>query len=396
MAIEITIPRLGWNMDEGVFVAWLKQDGELIKAGEPIFSLETDKAVQEIESLDSGRLRIAPGGPQPGQTVAVGTVIGTLLQKGETAGEPVVVASNPAPAAAVVVAASVATSSPRARRRARELGIDWTTIAGTGRTGRIRERDVLAAAPRSGPSKLPPSPSVPDGGFDVTPVDATRRTIAERMMQGAHGTAPVTLTTTVDATNIVNLRQQFKLVDAEQSGLSARSVGYLEIVVKLTAIALQRHSILNAQWDGDRILIHRKVHIGIAVDTDTGLLVPVIRDVPRLTLREVAVRSQDLIARGRDRRLKVEELQGGTFTITNLGPCGIEAFTPIINAPQCAVLGIGRIVRQPWTMEPQVVFRDRLTLSLTFDHRIVDGAPAARFLQALSRLIENPSPWLMP
>ncbi|MGC8641593.1 MAG: dihydrolipoamide acetyltransferase family protein [Isosphaeraceae bacterium] len=402
MAIEITIPRLGWNMDEGVFVGWLKQDGELIKAGEPIFSLETDKAVQEIESLDSGRLQIAPDGPQPGQTVAVGTVIGTLLQEGETAREPAVVASKLAPAAAAAAVAApvaVATSSPRARRKARELGIDWTTIAGTGRTGRVRERDVLAAAAKGGSTPPPSSPAVSaaaGGDFEVLPIDATRRTIAERMMQGAHGTAPVTLTTSVDATNLVNLRQQFKAVTAEQGGPDARSVGYLEIVVKLTAIALERHPILGARWDGDRILIHRNVHIGIAVDTDVGLLVPVIRDVPRMTLREVAARAQDLAARARNRGLKVEELQGGTFTITNLGAYDIETFTPIINVPQCAVLGMGRIVRQPSALERHVVLRDRLTLSLTFDHRIVDGAPAARFLQTLRGLIENPSPWLLP
>ena len=215
-------------------------------------------------------------------------------------------------------------------------------------------------------------------------------------MQGAHGTAPVTLISSVDATNLVNLRQQFKAVAGEQGTAGAGSIGYTDIVVKLTALALERHPVLNSRWDGDRILIFRGIHIGIAVDTDAGLLVPVIRDVPGLTLREVAARSQDLVARARRRALKVEELQGGTFTITNLGPFGIEAFTPIINAPQCAVLGMGRIIRQPVAIEPQIAFRDRLTLSLTFDHRIVDGAPAARFLQTLCGLLENPSPWLMP
>ena len=229
----------------------------------------------------------------------------------------------------------------------------------------------------------------------MIPVDATRRTIAERMMQGAHGTAPVTLTTSVDATNLVNLRQQFKSVAAVQGTPEGENIGYLDLIGKLTAIALQRHPLLNSRWDGDRIIICRKVNIGIAVDTDAGLLVPVIRDVAGTTLREVAAKSRDLAARARNRSLKVEQLQGGTFTITNLGAFGIDAFTPIINAPQCAVLGMGRIVRLPAAAEPQVVFRDRLSLSLTFDHRIVDGAPAARFLQTLSGLIENPSPWLM-
>jgi pyruvate dehydrogenase E2 component (dihydrolipoamide acetyltransferase) len=230
----------------------------------------------------------------------------------------------------------------------------------------------------------------------VVPIDATRRTIADRMMQGAHQTAPVTLTTSVDATNLVNLRAQFKTVASDQGAPGATSVGYTDIVVKLAAVALQRHPVLNARWDGDRIVQDRGIHIGVAVDTDAGLLVPVIRDVPRLMLREVAARARDLAARARRRALNVDELQGGTFTITNLGPFGIETFTPIINVPQCAVLGMGRIVRQPVAMESQIVVRDRLMMSLTFDHRIADGAPAARFLQTLCSLIENPSPWLMP
>ncbi len=393
MGIDITIPRLGWNMDEGVFIAWLKNDGELVKAGEPIFSLETDKAVQEIESLDSGRLRIAPGGPSPGQTVAVGTVIGSLVPAGEAARNLAPAVSVPAPAPEA--ARTAARSTPRARRKANELGMDWKSVSGTGRTGRVRERDVLAAA-SSARSRETSPPSVRDCDHQVMPIDATRRAIAERVMQGAHGTAPVTLMTSVDAANLVNLRQQFKSVAGESDTRRSGGVGFTDILVKLTGIALQRHPILNAQWDGDRILIYRGIHIGIAVDTDLGLVVPVLRDVPGLTLRQVAARSRDLIARARRRALKVEELQGGTFTVTNLGSFGIEAFTPIINAPQCAVLGMGRIGLQPVATERQIVVRDRVTLSLTFDHRIVDGAPAARFLQTLSGLIANPAPWLMP
>ena len=421
MPIEITIPRLGWNMDEGVFVAWLKNDGELVKAGEPVFSLESDKAVQEIESLDSGRLKIAPGGPSPGQTVAVGTVIGFLLETHESGSivEKPGQASHPegalsagktaagprsgsgdgeivhahAAAASAPLPGSDRPSSPRARRRARAMGIDWTTLAGTGRSGRVRERDVLAAAAGS----VPHSPGFPDDDYRVVPVDATRRVIAERMMQGAHSAAPVTLTTSIDATNLVNLRQQFKaagLQDHRATGVSV--VGYGDIVIKLVALALQKHPILNSQWDGDRILVFRSIHVGLAVHTDAGLLVPVIRDVPALTLRQIAAQSGDLVARARRRALKAEELQGGTFTVTNLGPFGIDAFTPIINTPQCAVLGMGRILRQPSATENSLKFRDRMTLSLTFDHRITDGAPAARFLQELGGVLENPSPWLMP
>jgi pyruvate dehydrogenase E2 component (dihydrolipoamide acetyltransferase) len=229
------------------------------------------------------------------------------------------------------------------------------------------------------------------------PIDATRRAIAERVMQGAHSTAPVTLTTSIDATNLVNLRQQFKAV-AAQPGMESKdgAVGYNDIAIKLTALALQRHPMLNSRWDGERILICRGIHVGLAVDTAAGLLVPVIRDVPDLSLRQVAARARELIDRARRRELRPDEMQGGTFTITSLGSFGIDAFTPIINAPQCAVLGMGRIVRQVFPHDPQFAVRERMTLSLTFDHRLVDGAPAARFLQTLGGLLENPSAWLLP
>ena len=167
-------------------------------------------------------------------------------------------------------------------------------------------------------------------------------------------------------------------------------------MIKLTVLALQRHPLLNSRWEGDRIVTLKNIHIGLAVDTEAGLLVPVIRDVPSLSLRQIAARSQELIDRARQRKLKPDELHGGTFTVTNLGSLGIDAFTPIINVPECAVLGLGRIAKVPALVDQQLTQRDRMTLCLTFDHRIVDGAPAARFLQDLASLLENPSPWLLP
>ena len=213
------------------------------------------------------------------------------------------------------------------------------------------------------------------------------------MVQSAQTAAGVTLSTTVDATNLVNLRQQFKAVAGAGE---APSIAFTDIIVKLTALALEKHPLLNARWNGDKIVVSTTINIGIAVDTDSGLLVPVIRDVPRQTLRQLAARSRDLIERARRGALTAAEMQGGTFTVTNLGPMGIEMFTPLINLPECAILGLGRIQKQVVVDDRQFVARDRMMLSLTFDHRIVDGAPAARFLQSLSLLIENPSPWLMP
>ncbi len=167
---------------------------------------------------------------------------------------------------------------------------------------------------------------------------------------------------------------------------------YTDILVLLCACALAQHPVLNSRWENDRIVLADGIHIGIAVDTDAGLLVPVVRDVPRLSLAQLAAQTRDLIERARQRQLAVAELQGGTFTVTSLGAFGIDAFTPILNPPECAALGVGRIQRCPVVDGEQIVIRDRLTLSLTFDHRITDGAPAARFLQTLRGLIENPPP----
>ena len=235
-----------------------------------------------------------------------------------------------------------------------------------------------------------------EGVFEAIPIDATRRTIAERMMESSQGTAAVTLTTSIDATNLVNLRQQFKAVSLTQRvPADAIVIGYTDIVIKLAALALEKHPIMNSRWDGDRSSLFHGVHIGLAVDTEAGLMVPVIRDVPALSLREVAARSRELTDRARRRKVSAEELQGGTFTVTNLGSYGVDAFTPIINLPRVRRPGHGTDSIPSRGVASAAPARERMTLSLTFDHRIVDGAPAARFLQTLSSLLENPSPWLL-
>jgi pyruvate dehydrogenase E2 component (dihydrolipoamide acetyltransferase) len=376
MAIPITVPRLGWNMEKGVFMAWLKREGETIRPGEPLFELEGDKAVQEVEALDGGILRLQPDAPRPGDTLPVGAVLGYLLAPGEA---PPWEQTAPTVARPSIAVATEPAISPRARRIARELGVDWKHLKGSGRTGRIRESDVRAAAPKPGAGQIIP----------ITPV---RRLIAERMLAGTQTTAHVTLTTRADATNLVHLRDQFKV-----SATSPDAVvpSYTDFIVKLTAAALRKHPMLNASWTQDGIRLSEGIHIGIAVDTEAGLLAPVVRDVPALGLLQVASACSELIEQARSRRLTPEQMQGGTFTITNLGLYGIDAFTPILNLPQCAVLGVGRINREPAVHNDQIVPRDMLTLSLTFDHRIVDGAPAARFLDTLRHYIEQPGPLLI-
>jgi pyruvate dehydrogenase E2 component (dihydrolipoamide acetyltransferase) len=399
-------------MEEGTFAGWLKQDGDRVHPGDHLFVLESDKAAQEIESLDTGIFRLSPDGPRPGDKVQVGQVLAYLMAEGE-APRPVEPPKSVAPAAGPAarrlartlgveiaqVAGSGArgriteedvrrhgpvqpkdassvrrpASSPRARRVAAELGIDWRTVRGTGGNGRIRERDVRAATPAGG---------------KLIPHSDTRRLIAARMVAGTTQAAPVTLTTWADATNLVNLREQFKA-----SGNPVPT--YTDLILKLAAVALKQHPLLQAQWRDEGLFVPERIDIAIAVDTDVGLLVPVVRTADRLMLRELAAQSSDLIAQARAGRLTPDQLRDATFTITNLGGLGVDAFTPIVNLPQSAVLGVGRIVREPAVIEERIVPRDRVTLSLTFDHRVVDGAPAARFLDTLRGGIENPAPWLI-
>lgn len=428
MAFEITIPRLGWSMEEGTFVRWLKQDGEIVKPGDALFELEGEKAAQDIEAVDGGILCIPATAPQPGTVVAVGTVIGHLVAEGEQVAnvnpvpQPAASAEAKRESEAVPAAPSVrrmarerginlaavagsgpagkilandihnangiatdaessrtSVASPRARRVANELRIDWRTIAGTGRGGRIREQDVRRAAAAA---------PVHSSTGESTPITRHRRTISDRMMRSQRETAPVTLTTRIDATNLVSLRLQFKTsVEVVPS--------YTDITIKLVSLVLPRHPLLMSQWANDQLVVPDAMNIGVAVDTPAGLMVPVIENVSALSLVDVAGASARLIARSREGKLKVAEMQNGVFTVTNLGAFGIDAFTPIINSPESAILGLGRIRREPAVVDNQVVPRDQMTLSLTFDHRIVDGAPAARFLQEVAQAIESPSAWLL-
>ncbi|MGO9310735.1 MAG: dihydrolipoamide acetyltransferase family protein [Spirochaetia bacterium] len=433
MAFEVVMPRLGWNMEEGAVVGWRRKDGDLVAAGEVLFEVESDKAVQEVEAVESGILRFPPESPALGTQVPVGTLLAWLLapdEKMPPSSAPSAPAVSRAASGARPAAASTAASpsvspppapaagpagshtgegprapggrrvriSPRARRAARELGLDWTVLSGSGSSGRIVERDVRHAAAAGSGARVPGvgvRAPVPVAGTlapgEALSISAVRRLTAERMTAGAHSTAPVTLTTEADATDLVRLRGQLK----EEGAAAAPS--YNDIFAKIAAHALVEHPQLNARFEGDSIVRSSSVHIAIAVDTDRGLIAPVVRDVQAKPLRQVARESAELIARARDGHARAEELRGGTFTITNLGMYEIDAFTPIINVPDCAILGVGRIVARQVVTDAeagQVAIRRMVVLSLTFDHRLVDGAPAARFLQAIKRFVEKPYLWL--
>jgi pyruvate dehydrogenase E2 component (dihydrolipoamide acetyltransferase) len=424
MAFEVTLPRLGWDMEEGSLAGWLKKDGEFVNAGELLFAVEGDKAVQEIEALDSGYLRILPDGPQPGQKVPVGTLLAFLIPeeerqtfllpgRGPAAGPPA--QPEPAPEAQIPAPASSGSGdgkhriyiSPYARRLAQGLGIDWRTIQGSGMAGRIMARDVqeaaaamhaAVAAKASEKASIPAPALAPQpaaaSGITRAPMTPIRKKIAEHMAYSAHNTAPVTLTTEVDATELVALRNALK----NDATAQAQPVPtYNDLLAKISAQALLEHPLLNARIEGDEIVQSGAVHVGIAVDSERGLIVPVVRDVQAKTLRQIARESAALIEKTRIGTISYEDLQGATFTITNLGMYEIDAFTPIIDLPQCAILGVGRIAPKQVVVDAaseRVAIRQRMFLSLTFDHRLVDGAQAARFLQRIKRFIEMPYLWL--
>jgi pyruvate dehydrogenase E2 component (dihydrolipoamide acetyltransferase) len=455
MPIEVVMPRLGWTMEAGTVVEWLKQSGDPVEAGELLFAVESDKAITEVEALDSGILYLPPDAPI-GAEVPVGATVGYLLAPGEAmpaaGSQQSAVSQSVRAGGALTRESALATNhpisrkgegaggeavSPRARRVAAELSVDLSQVSGTGSGGRIREADVRAAAKANGarPRVSPTvrrmaeqtgvdlagvAPSGPAGRITradltaLTPVPSPvrepvgvdprvypsgvrvfRHTIAARMAEAAHTTAPVTLTTEVDATELVRVREQLK---NELTGSGSLLPSYNDLLIRLAARALRLHPDLNASLDGDDLVLHENIHIGLAVDTDRGLLVPVVRDAGRLGLFDIAAETARLIEKTRDGSITREEMTSGTFTITNLGMYSIDAFTPIINLPEAAVLGVGRIVAKPVVIDEdagEIAVRKMLSLSLTFDHRVVDGAPAARFLQQLGQMVEHPLRWLM-
>ena len=399
MPVDITVPRLGWSMDEFTFVEWLKASGEPVETGDMVFVLESEKAVHEIESFDCGTVHLPPDVPQPGDTVEVGQLIGYLLADGDSPPPSVQSATAFSEKTESVTVISKANSrprvapgqetrspqaaSPRARRRARELGIDWNHISGSGRNGRVREGDVIATASRSLP-KSPPE-SAPDVPGTHQPGSNIRRTIAERTLAAARHTVPVTLTTKVDAEKLVNFRETLRL-QAEGSVVPS----YTDIVIKLVAAALVECRELNACWHDKGVYTYDHINIGLAVDTSAGLVVPVLNDVSSLSLNQIAEQSLRLVKQSRAGTLSRSQLRGGTFTVSSLGMFDIDFFTPVLNLPQAAILGVGRVVREPVVRGDEIVPGNSMGLSLTFDHRVIDGAPAARWLQKLTLLFQHP------
>ncbi len=407
MSVEVRLPQLAASMADGVISKWLKNIGEPIKRGEPLFEVESDKVTTEVESpADGVVLQISVG---EGKKVDVGSVLAVIgrpdeaIQPGNGGASATPAASSTSATLATGSSVSIANPpvdkifvTPRARKAADEYGIDIGKVKGTGPGGRILERDILAAAPPEAPAVPAPAaavvrpaqPSVlaPLAGSTV-PLVGLRRTIADRMVRSQQTVAEVTLTAEADVAEIVKLREQ---VGAEWEKQYGFKVSYTEVIVKAVAKALREHPTLNSSLVDEGIRLHSDVNIGVAVAIDDGLIVPVIRNADQRSLLEIARASRDVTERARNGQLSRDDVGGGTFTVSNMGMLGVEAFTPIINWPECAILGVGRIAERAVVRDGQIVARPTMWLSLTFDHRIVDGAPAGRFLARVRQLLESP------
>jgi pyruvate dehydrogenase E2 component (dihydrolipoamide acetyltransferase) len=444
MITEVILPKLGQTMEEGAIVEWLKEEGDPVQRGEVLFTVESDKAVLEVEATTRGFLRkiLVPAG----QPVPVLSIVALITRQADedissfegaavagTAAEPVPGEPDFEIIGGETHDAEPADSrdrarifaSPRARKTARERDIDLALLTGTGPRGRIVEQDVLdyaAARPKATPvarrtadalgvdlasvtgtgvagritksdvtamAPAAPSPVAEVPAAETTPMTGLRRIIAERMSASHSTAARVTLVTEADATLLVNAREQLKASVAEDWGFAP---GYNDLLGIIVARALKEFPFINARLseDGQSIEQLPYVNLGMAVDTERGLLVPVIRDADKAGLRAFGTEFRTLTERARLGKSLPDDLSGGTFTITNLGMYDIDAFTPIINPPEAAILGVGRIQARPVVRDDEIVVRQTWTLSLAFDHRLVDGAPAARFLQRIKNLVENP------
>ena len=409
--VVVTMPALGESVTEGTVTRWLKNVGDSIEVDEPLLEVSTDKVDTEIPSPASG-IVLAIDVPVD-STVPVGARLALI---GSSASAPAPVAPvapapvapapvapapvAPAPVAPVVTQATDAYVTPIVRKLASENGVDLSKVQGTGVGGRIRKEDVLAAVvrtPVAAPSASAPAPVAKAAPVSVSPLRGTtvqmsrlRKVIAERMLESLHVSAQLTTVVEVDVTRIARLRDKSKASFEAREGVKLSFLPFFSVAV---CEALKQHPVLNSSVTGDQITYHGAEHLGIAVDTDKGLLVPVIRDAGDLNMGGLARKIADVAERTRTNKITPDELGGGTFTITNTGSRGALFDTPIINQPQVAILGLGAVVKRPVVVKAEdggetIAIRSMVYLALSYDHRIVDGADAARFLVTLKDRLE--------
>lgn len=399
---KVVMPKLSEAMETGKVLRWLKEVGEKVEGGDIIAEIETDKADIELEAFGSGVLRkiLVPAG----ERAPVGDLIAVIAAPTDDlsavtagAGKPAAAATPsasaapkakpprpeaaPAPFTALAPAGTRVKASPLARKMAQALGVELRGVRGSGPGGRIVKRDIEAAGPGK-PLRLAPREG-PE--YEDRPLSTLRAAIARQMVH-AKATAPhFYLTTEIAMDRAAALREELNTIEGHPK------VSFTDLVLRAAALALLRHPEVNASFQGETIRVHHRVHIGIAVALDEGLITPVLRDADRKSVTEIARESRDLAERARNRKLRVQEISGATFTVSNLGMLGIDEFIAIINPPEGAILAVGAVVEKPVAVEGTLEVGRRMRVTLSCDHRVMDGAMGARFLQDLKVLLEAPS-----
>ncbi len=436
MAVNVTVPKWGMTMKEGKISKWFKSEGDTIEEGEPFFEVETEKITNVVEATASGivfQIVVSAGTKVP-----VGTIVAVIAEPGEQperiegiqAGEVVEEAepasdrSAPTPAEKPPEKKFVP-ASPAARRLAKELGVELASAAGTGPNGRITEADVKRFHEEGPPApKMTPvaAEMIRQAELDIASIEGTgegakitkkdvqrfldlkkhedvtppvksmafngiRRSIAENMHASLHNTAQLTMFTEVDATEMIRFRD---MVREEYKQDDTVRISYNDIIILATSRALKRHPIMNSTLIGEEILLHDCVNMGIAVALNEGLIVPVLRDADQKNIFEIASEARELARKAREGTLTVDEVTGGTFTISNVSMFQVDGVTPILKSPETGILGVGRVKAKPAVYNGEIAIRSMMFLNLTFDHQIVDGAPAAEFLQGVAGYLENP------
>ena len=406
MAVELTMPKFGLTMHEGTLQRFFKSPGEAVKAGEPLYEVETEKVLYVVEAPASGTLAawfhgegaivecgrpvaiIAEAGEDPAAIASQTPAVAAAPHAAQSAHAPPVAGESAAGAEAVASGGGRRAVSPVARKLAAELKVNLDRVNGTGPGGRITREDIervakggsaqspaaAVAAPIAAAATTVSSAAGAKPQLRTVPMRGMRRTIAARMHQSLRDTAQLTITTEADVTAATELRARLT---------REFDFTYTDLLIHAVARALLRHPRMNSRLSEEVILLLPEVNVGMAVALEEGLIVPVIANADRKSLREIAAATKDLGERARSGGLKLEDVSGGTFSITNLGNFGVDAFTPILNTGETGILGVGRIIEKPAVYRGEIARRTMLTLSLTFDHRVIDGAPAANFLQTV-------------
>ena len=411
MAYEVQMPKWGLTMKTGKIARWLVSEGGAVETGQPLLEVETDKITNVVESPASGVL-LQIVSPQ-GEVVPVMQVIGVIGAAGEAvAAQPSASAAassaapakaEKAPASGVAAKASgePARAMPAARRLAAELGVDLASVQGSGRDGAVTEKDVRAAheaaqkAPAAGGSAPAASGSCAGSSAssgpccedEIVPMDGLRKLIADNMMASLQGAAQLTVFVEADVTEMVALRDSMLARNKKNPDYR---LSYNDIIAFAVCRALLRHPVMNSTLREDGIHLHKHVNLGMAVSLDTGLIVPNVKNADTFSLEQLKEKVRDAASRARKGGLSMDEISGGTFTISNVSMLGVDGFTPILNPPETGILGVGRVVEKPGVFEGEVCARKMMTLSLTFNHMVTDGGPAMSFLRTLADMLEKP------